>query len=167
MRGLLPGDVGADADEILAVAHRRHPVAHPARLQAVLDRRDVGHRPADAGQDVDRRDSDCARPRSRDSTMWPSRMRAHGVGDRLVGVVAFDEHGVEAGDAALAADVAGALEQARQQREHRRRIALRGRRLAGGEPDLALRHREARDRVHHQQDVLPLLAEVLGDRVAA
>ena len=59
---------------------------------------------------------------------------------------------------------AGALEQARQRGEHRRRIALRGRRLADGEADLAPRHRDARDRVHHQQHVLALVAEVLGDR---
>ena len=67
----------------------------------------------------------------------------------------------------LPRSVAGALEQRRQQREHRRRIALRGRRLAGRQADLALRHREARHRVHHQQHVLALVAEVLGDRRGA
>ena len=63
-----------------------------------------------------------------------------------------------------AAHVAGPLEQPRQQREHRRRIALGRRRFAGRQPDLALRHRETRHRVHHQQHVLALVAEVLGDR---
>jgi len=52
----------------------------------------------------------------------------------------------------------------RQQREHARRVAARRRRLADREADLALRHREARDRVHHQHHVAPLVAEVLGDR---
>ena len=60
--------------------------------------------------------------------------------------------------------VAGALEQARQRGEHRRRIALRRRRLADGEADLAPRHRDARDRVDHQQHFLALIAEILGDR---
>ncbi len=89
--------------------------------------------------------------------------RAHGVGDRLVHVVAVDEHGVEAGDRA-ARRGAGALEQLRQQREHARRVAARGGRLADRQADLALGHREARDRVHHQHHVAALVAEVLGDR---
>ena len=48
---------------------------------------------------------------------------------------------------------AGALEQPRQRGEHRGRIALGGRRLADRQADLAPRHRDARDRVHHQQHV--------------
>ena len=59
---------------------------------------------------------------------------------------------------------ARALEQPRQRREHRRRISLRRRRLADGETDLAPRHRDARDRVDHQQHFLALIAEILGDR---
>ena len=50
------GDVGADADEVLAVAHRRQPVAHlrrPCSRWSTVGH--VGHRPADALQDVDRR----------------------------------------------------------------------------------------------------------------
>ena len=60
--------------------------------------------------------------------------------------------------------VAGALDQLRQAREHRRRIALGRRRLADGERDLALRLREAGQRVHDQQHVGALVAEILGDR---
>ena len=59
---------------------------------------------------------------------------------------------------------AGALEQLRQRREHARRVAAAGRRLADGEADLALRHREPRDRVDQQQHVAALVAERLGDR---
>ena len=89
--------------------------------------------------------------------------RARRVGDRLVHVVALDEHGVEAGDRAPLGG-AGALEQARQRREHRRRVAARRRRLADREPDLAAGHREAGDRVDHQQHVPAGVAERLGDR---
>ena len=53
---------------------------------------------------------------------------------------------------------------ARQFGEDGRRIALGGRRLAGGQADLALRHGEAGDAVHQAQHVLVLVAEVLGDR---
>ena len=51
-----------------------------------------------------------------------------------------------------------------QQGEHARRVAARGGRLADRQADLALGHREARDRVHHQHHVAALVAEVLGDR---
>ena len=45
----------------------------------------------------------------------------------------------------------------------RRRVAARGGRLADREADLALGHREAGDRVHHQHHVAALVAEVLRD----
>ena len=65
--------------------------------------------------------------------------------------------------AALAGAGSGALQQPRQLGKHRRRIAFGGRRLAGGKPDLALRHGKAGDRVHQQQHLLVLIAEILGD----
>ena len=48
---------------------------------------------------------------------------------------------------------AGPLEQPGQQREDARRVAAGRRRLAGGEADLALGHRDAGEAVHHQHDV--------------
>jgi hypothetical protein len=60
--------------------------------------------------------------------------------------------------------IAGAFHQHRQLGEHRRRIALGGGRLADGQRDLALRHGVAGQRIHDQQDVLALVAEVLGNR---
>ena len=88
--------------------------------------------------------------------------RAGGVADRVLHVVALDEHGVEAGDAARRRG-AGALEQLGQQGEDARRVAARGRRLAGRQPDLALRHGDAGQAVHHQHDVPAVVAEPLGD----
>ena len=88
---------------------------------------------------------------------------AHLVGDRLVHVAAGDQHGVERGDRAARVRP-GPLEQPRQQREHAGRIALARGRLAGGQPDLALRARDARDRVEHEQHAPALVAEALGDR---
>ena len=79
-------------------------------------------------------------------------------------IVAVDQHGEDAGDGALAQPRAGAFEQLRQFGEHRRRIAFRGRRLAGRQPDLTLRHRKTCDRVHQAQHVLVVVAEVFGDR---
>ena len=47
--------------------------------------------------------------------------------------------------------------------KHRRRVAFLAGRLAGGQSDLALSHGQARDRIHDQQDVGALVAEILGD----
>ena len=89
---------------------------------------------------------------------------AHLVGDRLVEVVAGDEHGVEGGDRARRRG-ARALDQPRQQREHARRIAVARERLARGQPDLALRARDPRQRVDEQEHVrAAAVAEPLGDR---
>ena len=60
--------------------------------------------------------------------------------------------------------LARALEQARQRGEHARRIAAPHRGLAGREAHLALRAREARDRVDEQQDARALVAKVLRVR---
>ena len=83
----------------------------------------------------------------------------------LVNRLAFREHGVERGDRAAAIGaVAGTLDQLRQSREHRRRIAAGGRWLADRQADLALRMREAGQRIHQQQHVQALVAVPLGDR---
>ena len=58
---------------------------------------------------------------------------------------------------------AGLLQQLRHHREDARRVAAGGRRLAGGQADLALGHGGAGDRVHEQQHVAALVAERLGD----
>jgi hypothetical protein len=57
---------------------------------------------------------------------------AHGVGDRLVMVVAIDQNGEDAGDCALLGAVTGPSEEPRQLGEHGRRAALGGWRLACG-----------------------------------
>ena len=89
---------------------------------------------------------------------------ARAVGDRVLLVVAFGQHGVERGDRAAAfGAVAGAFHQLRQLGEHRGRIALGGGRLADGQRDLALRHGVAGQRIHDQQHILALVAEVFGD----
>ena len=67
-----------------------------------------------------------------------------------------------AGDRAVV-EIPGALADLRKQAEDRGRVALLAGRFAGRQADLALRHGEARDGIHHQQHVLALVAEVLGD----
>ena len=85
-----------------------------------------------------------------------------GVADRVLHVVALDQDGVQAGDAAVRRG-AGPLEQARHQGEDAGRVAAGGGRLAGGQADLALGHGHAGEAVHHQHDVLAVVAEPLGD----
>ena len=88
--------------------------------------------------------------------------RLHLLGDRIERAVALDEHRIDAGDRADRRG-AGPFEQAGQGGEQRRREAAPGRRLAGGEADLALGAGEARDAVHQQQHMLALVAEIFGD----
>ena len=92
----------------------------------------------------------------------PVEDRADGVGDRLVHVVAVDEHRVDASDRA-AFGRACSLEQPGQEREHARWVGAGGGRLPGRQADLALCHAEPGERVHHQQHVAVAVAEPLGD----
>ncbi len=90
---------------------------------------------------------------------------AHVVGDRVLLVVAFHQHGVERGDAAAALrPVARALHQRRQLGEHRGRKTARRRGLACGQRHFAQRQGVAGDRIHQQQHVQPLVAVILGHR---
>ena len=84
------------------------------------------------------------------------------VGDRLVEIIAFHQNGIKTGDRA-AGRAAGALQHLGQQREDTGRISALRRRLLGGEPDLSLRVTHARQRIHQQQHVLALIAEIFGD----
>ncbi len=91
--------------------------------------------------------------------------RARRIGDRILLIVALGQHCVERRNRSTTRrSIAGALDQRRQLREYRGRIALGGRWLADGERDFALRHRIAGQRVHQEQHVLALIAEVLGER---
>jgi hypothetical protein len=86
---------------------------------------------------------------------------AQRVADGVVGVVRVEQHGQQSGDRALRR-AAHAFDDLRHGGEEARREAAHGGRFAGGEADLARRDGEARDRVHHQQHVEALVAEVLG-----
>ena len=93
---------------------------------------------------------------------------AGAVDDRVVDVAAIGEHGVERGDrpAGFAVDP-GAFAQGRDQCEDRRRVALHRRRFAQGQPDLALRMRDAGQAVDQQQHLLAVGAKRLGNRGGA
>src|SRR3954468_6355449 len=155
------GLVGADRDQVLLLLVGGHELAQAAPGLLDLARGDLRGEARDALEDVDRRVvPGVGEVAAEDDVAVED--RAGGVGDRLVHVVAVDEHGVEGGDRAVRAR-ARALEELREHREDARRVAARGGRLADGEADLALGHGDARDRVHHQHDVGALVAEVLGD----
>ena len=87
---------------------------------------------------------------------------AHRIADGLVEIVALHQDGEESGNRP-APEIPGALEDLRQQVKHRRRVALLAGWFAGGETDLALGHGEAGDRIHDQQNVGSLVAEILRD----
>ena len=122
---------------------------------------DVAHQSADALQHVDCGEVAAGGELAREPDV-AIEQAAHGVGNWFVFIVAFDEHGVVRGDAANLRQ-SGPFDEPRHQAEHRRRIAARGRRFAGGEADFALCHGESRYGVDQQQDLAALVAEVFGD----
>ena len=94
--------------------------------------------------------------------------RSRAVDDRIVAVVAVGKHGVDCGDRPARLHVgAGAFDQIGQHRDGRGRIAARRGRLAERKADLATGMRDARQRIHDEEDFLALVAETLGNRSRA
>ena len=111
------GLVGADRDEVGLLLVGRHQLADLVAGRARLGRGDLADEAGDGGEHVDRgvvaRVGEVAR--EDDVAVEDA---ADGVGDRLVHVVAVDQHGVERGDRAGRRG-AGALEQLRQHARRR------------------------------------------------
>ena len=98
----------------------------------------------------------------RESTMWPSRMaRTASEMGSLKSSPSTSTVKKPVMEPFL--KLAGALEDARQDGEDGGRVALLAGWLAGGQSDFALRHGQARHRIHHQQHVGALVAEIFGD----
>ncbi|GAF26485.1 O-acetylhomoserine sulfhydrylase [Moorella thermoacetica Y72] len=87
---------------------------------------------------------------------------ADSVGHRLVHIVALHQNRVKAGDGTPLA-VAGPLHQLRQGGKNRGGVTPGCRRLPYGQAHLPLGDGEPGQGVHHQEDVFPLVAEVLGN----
>ena len=156
--------VGAEQDQVaLPLVGGEHLAQRARRRARCCSSTMLVHHARERAHHVDRRPLVARRQLAREHDVAVEDS-AHLVGDRIVDVVAPRvEHGVDRGDRSLVR-LAGALEQPRQHGEHRRRIALPRRRLAGRQADLALRARHAGERVEQQQHALAAVAEVLGDR---
>ncbi|MNT07181.1 hypothetical protein D3C72_1418750 [compost metagenome] len=103
-----------------------------------------GHGAADGGFNVDGRIVAGFRQASRQHHMAVENGACR-VGDRILLVIAFGQHGIKGGNGPAATDaVARAFDQCRQLGEDGRRIAFSGRRLADGQGYLTLRHGVAR-----------------------
>ncbi len=91
---------------------------------------------------------------------------AHGVRNRFIMIVAFHQHGEQAGDGpgTFMQTRTGAFQQPRQFGEDGGGVTLAGGRLAGRQADLALGHGEAGHRIHQQQDIEAIVAQLLGHR---
>src|SRR5450759_5172298 len=156
------GPVGPPPDQLLHVRIGRHHLGRP------VDRRQIGclrrprHGAGDRFEDVDGRIAPALGNGALHDDMAVEDA-AHGIRHRLVMVVAVHQHAENAGDGALLGARPGPFEQARQLGEYGRRIALGGRRLASREPDLALRHGKAGDRIHQHQHIFAEVAEYFRD----
>ena len=161
--GTRPRPIGPKADQFLHVGIGRH------HLPAARDDRQIGgigrfrHSAGDRFEDVDGGIASALRDRPLHHHM-AVQDAAHRVRDRLIMVIAVDQHRENAGDGPCADPGAGTLQQLRQFGEDGRRVALGGRRLAGGQADLALGHGKARHRIHQAQHVTVLVAEIFRDR---
>ena len=95
------GLVGAERDQIAVLLIDREPRAHARRgLGVLVHRRRVGIEPRHARDDVDRREVTALREPAIEHDVAVDDA-AHLVGDRLVEIVARDEHRVDRGDRAL------------------------------------------------------------------
>ena len=89
----------------------------------------------------------------------------NGVGDRIVVIVAVDQHGKDPGDRTGSFFAGpGSLEQPRQIAEHARCVTARHRRLACRERHVAGGVSEPGHRVDDEQHRLATITEILGDR---
>ena len=158
------GGVGTNLHQVAAALvfgiHR----PKPACQLKVLARDHVVHHPRGRLFHVDGRIVARLGQRAREHDV-PVQNRPGRIGNRVLLVVTFGQHGVERRDRAHAVEpIATALNQLRQLGKARRRIALGGGRLANGERNFTLRHGVAGERVHQQQHVLALVAKALGNR---
>ena len=127
----------------------------------MLIRDDIRHQAGNAGPDINGRIVIRGRQGTGKDDM-SVQDTANRVRDGLVGIVALHQNRIHAGNGAFF-KVAAALQQLGQLRVNRRRIATGHRRFSHRQPDLALGHGEARQRVHHQQHVVALIPEILSD----
>src|SRR3954466_17867 len=88
---------------------------------------------------------------------------ASSVYQRILLIVALHQDGVETCDAP-GRESSGSFNEPRHHGQYRRRITFGGRRFAGSETNLTLRHGEAGQRIKHQEDMLASGREILGNR---
>ena len=158
--GLLPRAVGADANEILGLGMHGQDFPQLASGLLMAGVRHLAVNTADAPRDADGRIMAALRQAALQHDM-PIEQAARRVGDRLVEIVAVHQHGEDASDAA-GRGVAELLHRARQQLKYRRRVAARAGRFAQRQTQLALRHRQARQTVEHEEDIGSARAEIVG-----
>ncbi len=85
--------------------------------------------------------------------------RSHSIYQRILLIVAFHQHRIERSDASMA-ESTSPFHQPRQQCENRRCISFSSRRLSRRQSDFPLCHRESRKRIHNQQNLFSLCAEI-------
>src|SRR5271165_2233161 len=154
--------VGANADQFFRRLVKSEQAADLAGFAGMLARGDGRHDAADAVQDRDWGIVILRREAAIEHNV-AIEQGARGIHQGVVLVVAFHQNGIEAGDAA-GGERPRAFDEAGEQREDRRRVALGGGWFASGESDFALGHRQAGQRVDYQQNVPAMRAEVFCDR---
>ena len=138
--------VGADVDQVAILLVRGIQALDFTRLCKLPGIDNAGHQAADRCVYIDRGEQARIRHFTRQHNVSVED-GARGIRHRIIEVAALNQHGIDRGNRAVNA-VPRALHQRRQQREHRRRIALRHRWFSHRQADLALRLRHAGQRIH-------------------
>ena len=109
--------IGSDLNQIIGVAVGGHDPRQLAHQTLMFSRCYAGRTRLTDGKHIDGGKVSLLRepPRKLNMTI---RQGAHGVGNRLVWIVAFHENGVKTGNASLSFPTSRPLEQAREQRKY-------------------------------------------------
>src|SRR5690606_7709504 len=139
------GHVGANRDQVTVLLIGSPGATHGAGAILVIGAGDCNRDPRDRLFDVDRREMPGFGETPGQDEMAVEE-RARRLADRIAGILAFGEDGIERRDRAAAMRaVAAALDELWQAGEHRRWVALGRRRLADRQGNLARGHGEARE----------------------
>src|ERR1700677_2464976 len=132
---------------------RRQQPAHRRRVCPVFRLCHCGHQATKRIKHTHRRIPPCSCHRPRQHHM-SIQQRPYGIHHRILQVVSFHQHGVESRDAPIS-KIPRTLHELRQAHKHRRCVPFARRRLSCCQSNLACSHRVSRQRIEHQQDMLP------------
>ena len=112
---------------------------------------------AQTGQHIDRRITSSCRNTARQMDV-PIQQSSQRIANGFVGIVSFDENGIQGGDASLLID-SRSFDELGQHRKNAGRVAACGGNFTSSKPHFSLGHCKTSYGIHEQQHILSLVAE--------